>query len=558
MKTTESWSWKSALIPLGNNKPYGILICIPIELMQTVNYTNQEKGRRMMRKFFISMTVILAVELVLGGCGTSNDMSNDAVSTSETAAATAPAAEDTAPASDTMADFYEEQLENQYEEAERWAKAPNDMDTMETPVTEPTLVPAPVKLNLRNQIFTRVSAFSEGFAWVQYLDDNAQTVTSVINTNGDVIYTPEHPVDYFSDFRDGYAFYLYTAENNGQDKSIDNVVSCIIDTNGNVTYTSQNDGMKVIIAYGDGHFLTLEHISTFDTEEWNFGSLDKKGNVLIDFDEYNNEIIDFSRSYELTDDYYEGIWGDFLSSFVYLEEGMFDLISGNNRVLYNVRENRWFEYYIGSSIVFQGVFQDGYLIAHTYNMWRTYVETINTNGEEAKFDALQDGLDATKYPFVSGYSEGVAFCGNAYYDINGNIQISFPQYESRKIGGGTFNQGFAPLYVEGADGKDYFTIIDLEGNELFAPVLGFPDDSLSEGYLVVQQNSGCALFDVQGRKVLETPYTIVGGMEERSYFVDSHKSHTSFKVSNGYFIGCKEGSNVPTVFIGVDGSYIGQ
>lgn len=477
-----------------------------------------------------SVLFFLIICITLTGCGTSNDGSVEA---------------DTAPAA------YDDVISDD----ETWAKAPNDMEMAEQPTVEPSLdevindvlnyvesegmvivneeeiyeiievlyyaegsdalnifsilcndgkiISEPIRLNLRNQVFTKVSAFSEGLAWVQYLDDNSQTITSVIDINGDVIYTPDCPVDYFSDFRDGYAFYLYMDKQESQNVSIDNVVSCIIDTNGNVTYTSVNDGIRVIIAYGDGHFLTLEHISTFDTEEWRFGSLDKEGNVLIDFDGYNNEIIDFSSDNLL----YRYNKNEFPFYYAYLEEGMFDLISSlNYRVLYNVRDKRWVECHIDAAIrdadVLRGVFKDGYLISHRHDWFETNVNAINTNGEIIKL------ADVYEYSFVSSYSEGVVFCGNAYYDINGIVHISFPQYESRKFGGGTFNQGFAPLYVEGADGKDYFTIIDSEGNEQFSPVLGFPDDSLSEGYLVVQQDSGCALFDTQGRKVLETSYTI--------------------------------------------------
>lgn len=47
-------------------------------------------------------------------------------------------------------------------------------------------------------------------------------------------------------------------------------------------------------------------------------------------------------------------------------------------------------------------------------------------------------------------------------------------------------------------------------------------------------------------------------MEEWRNSSNFHKRQASFKVNDGYFIACKAGSNIPTIFVGVDGSYIGQ
>jgi len=73
----------------------------------------------------------------------------------------------------------------------------------------------------------------------------------VINTEGDVVFTLEHDVDYYSQFCDGYAFYLYSTDSMSK-KSLDNIVSCIIDNEGNITYSSQNDDIRIILGYGNG------------------------------------------------------------------------------------------------------------------------------------------------------------------------------------------------------------------------------------------------------------------------------------------------------------------
>lgn len=161
--------------------------------------------------------------------------------------------------------------------------------------------------------------------------------------------------------------------------------------------------------------------------------------------------------------------------------------------------------------------------------------------------------------FLSGFSENMCFYDHAYYDSDANVKIDLSRYEDKKIAGGMFNQGYAPLYIEGADGKNYFTIIDSQGNEVFSPILGSPTSSFGEGLLIVQLESGCALFNTAGEKVLETSYKVAGTMayEEHS-LMDWTANHSPYAVSDGYFIACKDGSSVPTVFVGVDGSYIGQ
>lgn len=409
--------------------------------------------------------------------------------------------------------------------------------------TEAEQTQDPTVTNLCNQVFTKVSPFSEGLAWVQYKDDDRKTVTSVINTSGEVVFSVDRAVDYYSDFCDGYAFYLYTIDTVEQDKSLDSVAFCILDRDGNVTYASENDGVRIALAYGEGHFLVIEHISNFDTEEWRFGSIDQYGNTIIDFIK-KPDFLSFPYDYK---DYSNG----FLSQYIYLGDGFFELSS---RHLYNVREQKAFDFSVHALI--RDGFQDGYMIYDTHgNSWTIFA--ISTSGDNIEFDQ-RSRFDRDEV-FLSGYSEGVFFYDRAYYSIDGTVQINFPQYEGKLIAGGTFDEGYAPLYVQGADKKDYFTIIDSQGNELFEPIPGSPAYSFGEGYLAVQLDSGCALFNARGEKILEAPYNILGSMEAPdNHYANWYVGNISSKVSDGFFVVCKEGSSVPTVFVGIDGSYIGQ
>ena len=404
----------------------------------------------------------------------------------------------------------------------------------------------PSTVSLRDRTFTLVTDFSEGRAWVQYWDDQmAKQITSVIDTDGNLVFSPEHEVDHFSSYCNGYAFYLYTRE--GSEKTLDDVVTCIVDLDGNITYSSEN-AVRIALAYGDGQFLVAEHISNFDTNEWRLGSIDERGNTVTEFMSDTIPFFGFYRSE------YDSELTPFTSRFSYLGEGIFQWLGGNRLRLYSIQQQKvlgdfnpdW--YLLGS-------FQDGYLIRIGYGTGpMTYA--VSPDGSLMEFDKrnYSDKNDV----YVSCYNSGVFFYYDAYLDINGNVKISVPQYEGKTFSGGTFNDGYAPLYIRGADGGDYFTIINAQGTELFEPVPGAPAESFSEGYLVVQLESSCAVYDTNGTKVLEVPYSIVGSLAAPTspysqWRINSPISH----VHDGYFIASKEGSNIPTIFVGIDGSVIG-
>lgn len=476
---------------------------------------------------------LLAISL-LSGCGGGGSSAVETTAAPATTAATETATTTAGFNTEVMETTWQSDIVDPESEINTTDKSKDKVDT----------------INLKEQSFTKVSSFSEGLAWVQYNDINDQSQTSVINTEGDVVFTLEHDVDYYSQFCDGYAFYLYSTDSMSK-KSLDNIVSCIIDNEGNITYSSQNDDIRIILGYGNGHFLTIEHVSNFETDEWRFGSIDENGDTLINFDNYNNDVFLFWNS-----DTYEYFTGNFLSKCSYLGDGIFDICSHNGKyVLYDVNKCEVIYSRSSGRPDIKGGFQDQYMIyglhANSY-----FIVKIDSNGNEEIIDA-RSPFDMDEI-FISAYSDGIYFYDHAYYDIDNNTQINLSKYADKTIGGGLFKSGYAPLYICGADNKDYFTIIDMEGTELFEPILGSPTECFSEGYLTVQLEDGCALFNSQGEKVLESPYNILGNIPHPSNYKTWEPTKITSKVKNGFFIACKENSTVPTLFIGVDGSYIGQ
>ena len=125
------------------------------------------------------------------------------------------------------------------------------------------------------------STFSDGRAWVGFETvKDKEYCTGVIDTDGKLIYWPDFVSAYgnglfwVSPFQDGVAFYR---ETQAEDSPCG-----IIDRDGKVLFETQigPDGGYLILAYGNGHFLVVQHIQNFSTDEWRYGTIDKNGNVL--------------------------------------------------------------------------------------------------------------------------------------------------------------------------------------------------------------------------------------------------------------------------------------
>lgn len=383
--------------------------------------------------------------------------------------------------------------------------------------------------SLQNQTFEKVSPFSEGFAWVQYRDTEGKLMTSVINTYSEIVFTAGENVTAYLPYCDGYAVYLYDADPS-QYNSPDNARSCIVDANGHITYDSSADGCRFIFAYGDGNFLALEHVSNFDKDEWSFGIVDKDGKTV--------------GAFEKCDDF-NGYPEKLMSGCKYLDEDLFLL----ENTIYSLKSQSAVyhitNYFKDSTVDFvKGAFHDGRTFIFEEGMLDERFASLTATGECTPLipDVIDQNVTVMTENNASGYGDGLFFFDRHYYDLDGNSKITFSQYDGRYYRGGTFNDGFAPLLVEGADGLDYFTIINLNGDVIVEPIPGLPSDRFSEGYLVVSTESGCAVYNTSGEKIMESPCTVLSETE----------------VKDGYFVAYPNGVKQAPVFVGIDGSQIGK
>jgi len=337
---------------------------------------------------------------------------------------------------------------------------------------------------------TSGSSFFENRAWIAYdeiIDGRAIDIVALIDTQGNTLWKSD-PADgsalYGMDITDGLSYVRYGVDGNGYADKY-----CIIDINGNVTYTITAEDIKIlnyvqtykdfqILGYGGGQFLAMRYVSNFDISEWQIGAIDRYGELVSPFISYKDS---FGNALSVDEIRMVEYMGDDIFYLSFLDSSAPALLNmETNEVICN--DNNIFHY-----MSFYSDFEDGYAtIAYTSEYFHDNV---------VKPGIYKFGTDGKLHDFITddwlrgnvSFSENLIFCGDAYYDITGKKIISFPKYEgSKNYKCGDFDNDLAVMGIQGADSSWYYTVIDKSGTELFAPIKKFDDFSLylSENYFV--------------------------------------------------------------------------
>lgn len=373
------------------------------------------------------LVAVLLLSVLLGGCGGSRDVD---FTTEENT------------------DTWEDDAEYRETEHEN-----TDTDYNEDAYEEPE------EAVVETYQFTKPRPFSNGRAWVDFpIDHKYSYCTGVIDTDGKLVYQADSQLFYVSQFQDGLAFYR-------EDDTVE--APCgIIDVEGNVLFESKisPDGGYLILAYGNGHFFAAQHIQSFDTDEWRYGTIDKNGNVL-------NEMQASDENFDLED------WvGDVNTwpAIRYIGENFIVLPSG----LYNISTAHFSSFPGWNMEKTVGDFYEGYTAIALDGDDFAYIIDTNYEEEPCEYhDELQNVVSKKEeFHSDSSYGEGLIFGnevysdGIGYYDKDWNLAISLEQYKENRIKGGAFSGGFAPITMQGADGDWYAAVIDRQGNLAYSPV----------------------------------------------------------------------------------------
>ncbi len=337
--------------------------------------------------------------------------------------------------------------------------------------------------------------FSEGRAWVRLGYDGR--ILAVIDKQGQLVLlinsNETSMPRWGGDFKDGLAYHKGI-------KGINNNYNYfIVDSDGNITFEAEDETF-MILGYANGRFLAVQHISNFSTNEWQIGAIDKDGNIVVPFKTYQYDVSgnmkNLSFKMSSMDD------GTFVSS-EYLGDNIFKLQFWAYSVLLNIEtqtilsnedydqtvrlltgfENGYatalytdperIRHPLGSGEQINANYicklgTDGSIYDKINNNWTQYILGMNMEFDEGlTFVPFTRGEEGNVY---RGFGEDFVYKTGVYYNMNGDVAIDFPEYRGKlNYFGSPFKNGYATLQIKGADGLNYFTAIDRNGNQMFEP-----------------------------------------------------------------------------------------
>jgi hypothetical protein len=349
-----------------------------------------------------------------------------------------------------------------------WNTAPeNDTENIDTSVSD--------KPTEQYVTLADANSFSEGVAWVTYVDEQGTKQKGLLRTDGTIIrpLSEELMNNSWSDFSSGYS-YMSSIYNSP-------VKYYIINKDCEIVAQSPDDGTDYKIeCAGDGLFLIKQTIKDMTTNITKYGVMTADGTWVYNLEEY-----ELFGTHPLSAEYarYDSIKAEF----TYIGEGVFCATyratnvnsTLDQTVLFNVYTKEKFIIHESSHVSSN---DDTKIFGNFYN-GNTLVKI---DGEyyclTTNFDMSLLDLDVHE---VFYYSEGALFGGeehrgnggtkltNAkFYNIDGTLLTDLSQYTLYKSGAYNlyrFTDGYAGVLIKGADDHKYLGIINSNGDFNFEP-----------------------------------------------------------------------------------------
>ena len=413
-----------------------------------------------------------------------------------------------------------------------------------TPTNTPTPTPSPA-IDIENTSFARAGEFSEGVAWVLYMDANSKYNLALVNRAGntfcefkDIGYNV-----YASPMSDGVSF--IRVGNVANNRFFDTGYEMIVDRDGTMLYrTAQIEDSygthnEHIYAAGDGMFLVQRKESGMQGIEWTIGVIDRNGAEIKPFVKSPMENSIFNHGDEFTDHDAVGYLGEgFFAFTIYQRDYVYD--TTNNLIMYSHVEPE----YIGE-------IQNGRYFAGNYIVDTTWFDPEQPDpgsDEQNRLDIIDfsendfAGTKQIKYIYddlagVSRPGAGLLYYRHGFYDLNGNRAISIPNYEDLKIWCSAYNNdGYAIMVIVGADHYYYVTVIDRNAKELFTPFRINYDKNLYSRLVNISDHIECGRFVCQTDDGLCIFNAYTGEKMQTLYAPAKNKTALVWAIGNGYVI----------------------
>lgn len=404
------------------------------------------------------------------------------------------------------------------------------------------------ELKAKESIFlypSRISEFSEGMAWVETVnEENGEKMFVLINEEGKAKCIETGKILYVSSCQDGLVYLR-------KQDSEENIISKVIDKDGQLVFESKDIENCTILAYGDNMFIVGKYVSGFDVSEKQIGVVNREGEWLqpLSTDKF---IIDGECVID-------GITTGEENCLKYLGDGVFVAISEIfDFAFYNAVDNINFN--LHGYWNFMGDYYEGEILIMNTRIDSNYDSGVYCLDKKGKMTMISDAISEYMNEYHIGeYSDGLWYYEGCFYNTKGEKIVDISQYNSQiekaEYKYPIFKNGYSIIVLQGADGKTYYTVIDMKGQFMFEPrileLAYFKEnggaiykwDKTSPGELKdlifnIYENKKWIYYDVNGEKVLEINKEI----EDNETLMSAFDNETAL-------LKCREG----LFYIGKDG-----
>ena len=361
-------------------------------------------------------------------------------------------------------------------------------------------------------------SFSDGVAWVEgcYKEDGVivERRWVCIDTTGNVLFMLEPNSSNPSAFSNGVAFYVI------RDSVNDVKVYNIIDKNGDVVFSSKDGIFDEIITYSDGYFAVYTYTESFTEAGYAVFFMNNKGEITSQIDRLYTELPELINCGE-------GVFAEKISQNAAAEVTyrFYDAKTGNQYDIGGISYHADISY----------IFHNGYAVIEGPRMG-DIPRLVSSDGEITNLDYFGYG---SFYDF-GPIADGGFVCSSYYqdkvehvwfYDIETGSITQLGNYGERvklsRVEDLFFDNGSLLLPLVGADGKNYYTIIDKTGQSLFEPIICETAYAKGDDRIVVKYTDKTVACDGKGNVVFELP---------AGQSVDSYQSGVARLVGSNYAV----------------------
>lgn len=333
--------------------------------------------------------------------------------------------------------------------------------------------------------------FSDGVAWIEICNKEDGVIVerrwACIDTNGNVLFLLEPDTTTPDAFENGVAEYeTYDDEYN------------IIDKNGNVIFSSKDGLFDAVITHDNGFFAVYTYTESYDEAGYKVFFLNNKGEITMEIDGLRAELPELINCGE-------GVFAEKICQNAAAEVTYryYDARTGNQYEIDGIG------YYADMSYIFH----NGYAVIEGPRMG-DIPRLVSTDGQITELNDFDYG----SYYDFGPVSDGGFVCTSYYqdkvehvwfYDIATGSTTALGNYGERvqlsRAEDLFFDNGYLLLPLVGADGKNYYTILNKHGQSLFDPTVCESAHARGDDRIVVKYAEKTVVYDGKGEAVFELP-----------------------------------------------------